>query len=149
MTRDIADQLAAIAHQLWREEMEWLGWQRGERFDAQHRQHDALVPWAELSEQDRRHARLGIECDEVDQMLISCIRYQRGADREFTAEEMRHGLPVAFVDPAESAERPAPRGTVIDWAVDSIGELQSIRVQWEDGDVSEHHPAVRELRRVE
>src|SRR5262245_33441497 len=96
MDRRTLEDLSAIAHRLWRERLAGAGWSSGPAFDPARRTHDALVDWPGLSRQDRRHARLGIEALELEEKLVSAIRYQRGPDREFVVEEMRQGLPVAL-----------------------------------------------------
>jgi len=60
---------------------------------------------------------------------------------------MRRGLPVEQADePEEGATR--PRGKVVSWSVNpKTKELESIKVRWQDGIVSEHGAAERELRR--
>ncbi len=140
-------ELAVIAHQLWCEQMAALSWQRGPDYDECRRIHDALVPFQDLGRHDQRRAIRAVECAEIADRLARLIDHQRGPDRELTIEEMRVGFAVAIVgSPGE--EPPDERGEVESWETDDEGELRLVRVRWPDGEVSEHHPVARELRRV-
>lgn len=139
--------LAAIAHELWREQMLRDGWKHGPAFDRERRTHDALVPFERLSPQDRRHACLGIECAELERQLVFTIVYQRGPDREFAAEELRPGLEVGLCDPAQPDGLSGIRGVVERWQADAQGELV-IFVRWSTGELSEHLACERELVRL-
>jgi hypothetical protein len=112
-------------------------------YNAESRIHDALVPFVDLGEDDRGIVLEIVEVLELEAQLASAVDYPRGADRRFTVREMRTGLDVA------SAIGPA-RGKVISWETSQrTGRLQLIRVKWDDGRITEHAPAERELRRVE
>lgn len=140
-------ELAAVAHRLWCEDMVTDGWRHGPRFDEAERTHDALVPFDQLGRHDRRHAVLAVECSGIAERLADLIDHPRGPDREFTTEEMRTELPVTL-SPRQGEAAPAERGAIVSWETDEGGDLRLIRVRWSDGDLSEHHPAARELRRV-
>ena len=145
MDQQATAQLAELAHRLWCAAMRAGGWIHGAAYDPGARTHDALTDWSRLSAQDRRHACLGIEAAELGGTLIGAIRYQRGPDREFTAEEMRPGLPVAFDN---TPPRPPWYGVVEAWEVDDSGLLSGMRVRFEGGEVVDYHPAFREVRRL-
>ena len=61
------------------------------------KEHDALVPYEQLSRHDRRHIRSQIEYEELEHLLANAVEYSRGPARDFAVEEMRPGLPVAFI----------------------------------------------------
>ncbi len=124
------------------------GWRYGERYDEGARTHDALRAFEQLDADDRRMAVEDVRARELVDLLESAIEYPRGPDREFLAREMRVGLPVGLVTPG-AQDRVIDRGVVESWEVDgATGVLRLIRVRWADGELSEHHPAARELSRV-
>ncbi len=146
--KGVSAELAAIAHRLWCEEMTAASWRRGPAYDEAERTHDAMVPFEELSRHDRRLAIRAVEYSEIADELVRLISYPRGPDREFAVEEMRPGLQVAMVPGPDEVASEADRGLVESWELDGEGELSLIRVRWPDGELSEHHPIARELRRV-
>ncbi len=159
---DATERLAEIAHDLWRDAMERRGWSYGPSYDAEHKRHDALVPFGRLDKHDRRQALLGITALELERDLIGSIWYERGPARPLTLEEMRTGLPVTSctgdliaADSSRPDRRPsmapapdAETGRVVAWAADEQGWLGSVTVAWPDGTVTTHHPADRDLMRA-
>ena len=126
------------------------GWHASDTFDAQKRAHDALVPFERLSRRDRRSLRIAVIAEELKLNLADVVEYERGPDRVFLVEEMSVGLRVGMAPTDEPSHRDDVPGVVVDWAVDpATRELESIQVRWDDGDVTHHHPDVRELRRLE
>lgn len=153
-TFDPVDELARIAHELWRTRMVSRGWSHGPRYDEAQRTHDALVPYAGLCPRDREEARLSIGALGLEKVLADEIDYPRGPERPLTLEEMRAGLPVTYAKDLEVEEggRPGPmeRGVVESWETDpTSGDLKCVRVRWADGLLSAHMPAERDLRRIE
>ena len=145
----LLDELCRVAHLCWREKMTSEGWRVGDTFDADGLLHDALVPFVQLSRRDRRSLRIGVLAEEVEQHLADIVEYERGPVRVFLVEEMSVGLRVGLTpvdDPSDNHHLP---GRIVDWEVDpDTGELEAIRVRWDDGDVTTHHPDVKELRRL-
>lgn len=138
--------LAGIAHRCWCAKMLRSGWRHG-AYSPEERTHDALVAFEELSRRDQREARLAVELLHLDRSLFSEIRYDRGPAREFLLEDMQVGLKVAMNDGDSS--KPADRGQIESWQSEpDSGELLKITVRWETGEVSEHYPGERELRRL-
>lgn len=149
ITRD----LARAAHALWCRKMVACGWTYGEVFDQEQCTHDALVPFDRLNIHDQNNAIVLIQSEEIEERLARLLDYPRGPDRPFTPEEMRVGLPVGwatsvkFTDPLRNAADEV--GTVMSWQVDeATGELSVIRIRWPGGDVNEHYPSQRDLRRL-
>ncbi len=145
---DLESEVAAAAHRWWCDHMAADGWRYGPRYDEAARTHDALRPFEALDRHDRRLALNAVRAMDLARLLAGAVDYPRGPDREFTVEEMRAGLPVAMVPTPGEEEAEADRGVVESWETDAEGDLRLIRVRWPDGEVSEHHPAARELRRV-
>ncbi len=141
-------EVAAAAHRCWCDHMAAHGWRYGPRYDEAARTHDALRPFEALDRHDRRLTLAAVRATELVRLLAAAVDYPRGPDREFTVEEMRVGLPVAMVPaPGEEAAE-GERGVVESWETDKEGELRLIRVRWPEGELSEHYPGARELRRV-
>lgn len=146
---DLLRQVASVAHALWCERMRSDGWGFGRVFDAAARLHDALVPFDRLAEDDRLATMERIRAEGWLGRLQASVQYPRGPDRPFIPAELAIGLVVECAyTAAETAQRPL-RGRVISWTIDPVSHmLEAIEVQWENGQVSEHLPAERELRRV-
>lgn len=146
-------ELAKLAHTLWCREMAARGWKHGDSFDAEQRTHDALVPFDRLNIHDQNNAIAIVRSEEIEERLAHAMDYPRGPDRPFTPEEMRVGLPVGWAASVKFKEpgpnSPADIGTVVAWEVDAdSGELSLIRVRWPGGDIYEHYPSLRDLRRL-
>lgn len=137
--QEAAVALARVAHELWRSKMAREGWKYGPKYDEANRLHDALVPYDELHPTDARWTRLGVPDFAED--LLAAVEYPRGEFREFVPEEMVVGMRVASDDGVS-------QGTVESWVATAEGCLDLIAVRWDDGDVTQHCPAERELRRV-
>lgn len=145
--------LAAVAHQLWCEGMTGTGWKAGPAYNEAAREHDAIVPFAHLSPVDQKDL-LRVARDHAGP-LVRSIDYPRGPDREFSADEMRVGLPVGWAEHVASddpsVDLAAELGTVVEWECSPPPvqrTLKRIRVRWPGGDVRDHIPCLRELRRV-
>lgn len=132
------NKIARLAHELWCERLRREGWRPGP-FDAAAKTHDALVPFEQLHPADARSTRAGVEALDIPALLEQAVDYPRGPDREFIPEELRQGLVVESSDGA-------CRGQVESWTI-SAGALTNIRVRWSDGEVIDHFPPERELRR--
>ncbi len=145
---DLESEVAAAAHRCWCDRMAADGWRYGPRYDEAARTHDALRPFEALDRHDRRLTLNGVRAMELARLLAGAVDYPRGPDREFTIEEMRAGLPVAMVPAPGDEGVESDRGLVESWETDAGGALRLIRVRWPDGELSEHHPAARELQRV-
>lgn len=146
--------LAAIGHRMWCEMMVAQGWRRGPKYDAARREHDALVPFEALSEHDKRLVCLAIAADKIPQRLEKAVEFPRGPDREFSLDELRVGLSVTWADwiPKPEGRRMeiVERGQIVSWDTDpSTAAPSMIRVRWESGEVSEHHPSERDLQRLD
>lgn len=140
---DFLHKLADAAHEAWRQRMLADGWTHGSVYNAEAHIHDALVPFLALDEDDRDTALLNAEGLELEERLAKAVDYPRGPDRPFTRREMKNGLAVE--DVADGT-----RGQIISWTTHPrTGRLELIRVKWPDGEISEHAPAERTLRRVE
>lgn len=140
---EVSEKLADAAHEAWRIRMLAEGWKLGTVFDRQALVHDALVPFSKLDDEDRWTAIQIVEGMRLEERLAQAIEYSRGADRILMASEMRVGLVV------QSAFDPE-QGTVVSWETNPrTGRLEIVRVEWSDGEVTEHAPAERELKRVE
>lgn len=149
MGEGITGEVAAVAHRCWCEAMARSGWRPGP-YDERARTHDALRPFGSLDPEDRRLALEAIRDLGLVRVLEEAMDYPRGPDRRFAASEMRAGLPVAIV-PAPGAPICAAggdRGVIESWELDADGALRLIRVRWPGGELSEHAPEARELRRV-
>lgn len=145
---ELESEVAAVAHRCWCDRMAAHGWRYGPRYDEGERTHDALRPFEALDRHDRRLTLAAVRSMELARLLAAAVDYPRGPDREFTVEEMRAGLPVAMIPAPGEEEAVADRGLVESWETDEEGDLRLIRVRWPGGEVSEHHPAAREVRRL-
>lgn len=148
MDRDLLDQIASVAHDLWRRDLEQEGWRHGPVFDEERRIHDAMVPYRDLCPFDQRQVRIGVECLELEGALLRNVEHARGPSREFRVEEMRRGLPVQLTGPF--GEGPAEaEGEVEGWKPGPDGSVETVRVQFTSGELVEYLPSQRELRRME
>jgi hypothetical protein len=147
-TTELTADIARLAHRCWCRQMERGGWRYGPEFDEANRVHDALVPFESLSGRDVRSAMIGVVADELEDRLAEAIDYERGPGREMLLEEMREGLRVGCALP-DASHDPGPLGTIVGWKAEAgTRELSEVRVRWDDGEVTTHHPVDRELRRV-
>jgi RyR domain len=146
----LIDEICRVAHLCWSEKMRRDGWHGSNQFDAHDRKHDALVPFEQLSRRDRRALRIIVVAEEFERQLADAVEYERGPDRVFLVEEMAVGLRVGLAAVDTTSRHDDVLGVIVDWQTDGdTGELDSIRVRWDDGDVTNHHPEARELRHVD
>jgi hypothetical protein len=145
------EDLARIAHALWRRRMEAAGWRSGGTYDPQAHIHDALVPFEQLGRPDQRATLQAVAMLGLEEELALAVEYERGPGREFTLAEMQPGLEVTwaegtvFDDPARALA--GERGAIESW--EGCGEdLKLVRIRWKDGTLSEHFPSERELQRL-
>jgi hypothetical protein len=146
MERDLLDRVAAVAHDLWRREMEQAGWEFGPAFSEARRTHDAMVPYEQLKPFDQHRLRIGIACLELDRQLLESVDHDRGPSREFQVSELKVGEPVQLTGPFGDGPVEA-EGFVTGWVPGPDGSVESISVQFTDGDAVEYLPCQRELRR--
>jgi hypothetical protein len=150
--RDIRtlNELAATAHRLWCEAKLADGWRYDDEYNPYKKTHDALVPYDQLSEVDRRSARIGIECAEIIDMLPISIDYARGANRDFTEDELFIGMRVVLCPKSEPPDPVPPEdiGEVVDWVMRE-DELEAIIVQWKDGEKVDYAANSGELARLD
>ena len=139
------EQLAALAHTLWVEQMREAGWRYGEMYNEALRTHDALLPFDQLPRRYRLEATNAIAAEDLPQTLLRAIDYSHGPARLFLLEEMTAGRKVILDPPTIRREV----GSVESWATDAHGELELIRVRWEDGSITEHVSWELELARFE
>lgn len=143
--------LAASAHEFWRMRMQREGWRAGPpgSYDESARVHEALVPFEQLSHEDRWIAIESVEALHLEEQLAESIEYPRGPARPLRACEMHVGLRVeSSLEPLHAGDAPA-RGQVVGWDVDPRSSLLSlIHVRWDDGAVTSHCPLERELRAI-
>ena len=145
----LLEELCRVTHLCWREKKIREGWQPG-TLDERARVHDALVPFEELTKRDRHVLCVAVEADEVEKFLAGIVEYERGPERLFMIDEMHEGMRVGMSKSDEPSDDDDILGTVTGWDVDpDSGELESIDVRWDDGEVRRYHPEVRELRRLE
>lgn len=143
---DLAEHIAAVAHEAWRRRMTYAGWVAGSHYSEPGKVHDALVPFEELNPADRRATLSSVRLEKMEAKLAALVEYPREPDRPFTLEEMRPGLSVTSA--IEAGPASTEHGVVESWEADEDGTLRMIQVRWDDGDLTEHHPAARELRRA-
>ena len=147
--RAVVERLAEVAHELWRHQMIENGWHYAVSYDAGARCHDALVPFEKLGPVDRREALLAARA--LAPTVVAQLDYARGDDREFTADDIAEGQLVTLSAGGhfEGHDVP-PTGRIIAWEPDDEEApfLKCVRVRWSTGDVTEHPPALRELRRL-
>ena len=126
------------------------GWKYGANHEPSQRLHDAMVPFEALSTRDRSSLIFVVEAEEVIRRLADIVDHQRGPERELRIEEMHPGLRVGW---AERVVHDVPQwhdltGEVIEWQTNDEGELESIDIQWSDGEIRSHYPQLRDLRRL-
>jgi hypothetical protein len=142
--------LAEVAQTLWCRHMEGLGWRLGSH-DCKARTHDALVPFDRLGAHDRRRLLDAVAELQLEPVLLEAVDHQRGPDREFTLEEMRPGLPVAYAEGSRSSDPgrdiASERGVIESWTAKG-DQLDVFRVRWADGTLAEYYPCERDLRRL-
>ena len=146
----LLEELCRVTHLCWRAKMTREGWHEGDIFDAQNLTHDALAPFERLSRRDRQSLRVAVLAEELEQHLSGLADYERGPDRLLLVEEMTKGMRIGFAPVDEPSVDDDLLGTIVGWEVDpESGELESIEVRWDDGEVKRYHPEARELRRLE
>lgn len=133
---DLNDAIAAVAHRCWCKRMLEDGWRPGKIFDAEAKIHDEIRPYDQLSAFCRAKLRRQVGWDELDKDLA-----KSAADAlmcpEFSAHDLYVGMRVRFVDdPAGDI------GRVIGWeGIDEeTGMIESITVEWPNGEVVEYAP---------
>jgi hypothetical protein len=142
--------LAAAAHLCWCEQMREDGWGSGDRYSLTHRTHDAIVPFDMLSKSDQRLTLRALRCEETAAYLAQLLDYPRNEPGlpELQPEDMKVGIEVEMV-PELRASLPADRsgrGKILSWLLnDATGDLDLVRIRWDDGTESEHTPGEREL----
>ena len=143
--------LAALAHQVWVDQMMEKGWRHGAVYDAEAKTHDALVPFERLDATDQWTAFVAIHCSGMARTLREAVEYPRGPERILRPEDLREGLAVRIVGhPSELTGGPADVGRVSGWTVDpSTGCVSIVMVRWADGEETRHFPVERDLRPVE
>lgn len=143
------EKLAEAAHEMWCACMIEAGWSPGPVVDERAMRHDALVPFRQLSHDDRWTAIESVAALCLESQLIEAIRYPRGALRPLTTREMLEGLRVeSTLDPVVPGDPPA-RGRVVGWGAEAkSGRLEWIRVLWDDGTLVTHSPLECEFRKV-
>ncbi|MCW5775670.1 MAG: hypothetical protein KIS87_04390 [Phycisphaeraceae bacterium] len=146
---DYLDRLAEIAHDLWRDRMHALGWRCAPTYDERERRHDALVPFQELGEDDRRETIDGVAALELRECLADAVRYDRGPEAPLRLRELRHGLPVGWseAERRNAIDLPPEPGRIVGWDAQR-GRLAWVEVEWSDGARTQHVPEERELRRL-
>jgi hypothetical protein len=140
--------LAAAAHMVWCSAMERDGWRGGERFSPAEKIHDAIAPFQKLHPLDRRTAIDAAE--RLAYQVMQELNYPRGADREFTADDIRVGQKVKLTRGSHrSGAADDSFGRVTSWEGEPDSPiLRTVRVAWDDGEVTEHIPSLRDLQRI-
>ncbi len=149
---DAIMELAKVAHLFWCGRMIRAGWKYGQMYDPTLRTHNALQPFDRLDLRDKRAARIILETEEFGERLAEVIEYPRGPDRPFIAEEMKIGLRVGWADHVRLADRDsqAQTGSIASWELDPhTKELTLLRVLWQPGNLTEHHPDEGDLVRLD
>jgi hypothetical protein len=152
LTEEMHVALCRVVHDLWRKRLKEEGWKRG-TFDPLKKQHDALVPYDQLSRGDQVAISVHIRAEEFEDRITSGLTLPRGPNRPLLIEEMRVGLPVAYVRtdrlPSPSQLQPKQMGSVVSWEREPDGELGLVTVRWGDGSVEECDPWSGELIRMD
>ncbi|HRQ74076.1 MAG TPA: RyR domain-containing protein [Phycisphaerales bacterium] len=146
---DHLERLAAIAHDLWRDRMVAHGWSWAPAYDERGRHHDALVPFEQLDQDDRRETLDGVAVLELHGCLADAVRYDRGPEAPLRLREMRRGLGVGWSEAVRrsAAGLPPEPGRVVGWNAEG-DRLAWVEVEWSDGARTQHVPGDRELRRL-
>lgn len=128
------------------------GWSKGP-FDQNTRQHDALVPFEELTRADRHAVALYVSGEQFEETLPRLLEYPRGPQRPFQIEEIKRGLKVAYCPeglPATTSEiDPSDVGVIESWDVDTKHDITVVRVRWADGTIEAYSPWEGVLARIE
>lgn len=147
MLEDTIRRLAVAAHACWCNEMCDAGWRPGP-FSAANRTHDALVDFDDLEVADQRRTLRSLRFDGTAEYLAELLDYPREGTPELQPEDMRMGRRVALVPEEGMDDLPtnATQGQVVSWSINpATGDLDLVRVRWDDGSESEHTPNEREL----
>ena len=142
--------LAEAAHEMWCARMIEAGWSPGSTFDERAMRHDALVPFRQLSHDDRWTAIESVTALHLEAQLIEAIRYPRGSLRPLTTADMSSGMRVeSTLDPERPGDAPA-RGRVVEWETNAkSNRLEWVRVLWDDGSLTTHSPLECEFRKID
>jgi hypothetical protein len=141
--------VAQAAHECWCARMREQGWQAAPHYSQETRAHDALVPFESLALADQRRTLRALRCEDIASFLADLLDYPRGEPGlpELQIEDMAIGRAVQRVAHCDqAASGPANRGRISSWTINpQTGDLDVVRIRWDDGSESEHTPPEREL----
>ncbi|MBX3406390.1 MAG: hypothetical protein KF869_06470 [Phycisphaeraceae bacterium] len=141
--------VAHAAHECWCERMRARGWHAAAAYSEPDKAHDALQPFDSLSLPDQRRTLRALRCEDIGTFLADLLDYPRGEPGvpELQIEDMVIGRAVRRIaDDGAGAAGLASRGHIVSWSINpDTGELDLVRVRWDDGSESEHTPPEREL----
>lgn len=141
--------LAAVAHECWCELMREQGWSYGDTYSAEDQIHDALRPFDQLPIPDQRRCLRTLRCEGTAASLADLLDYPRDQPGlpELQPEDMEVGRRVVSADdPAIAGEIRGGIGRIISWTINrETGDLDLIRVRWDEGDETVHTPGECEL----
>ncbi len=141
----LADEIAAVSHRVWCQQMIQEGWRVGRADDAVDKVHHALRPCAELSSLDRTRLRYVTTYEQCAEHLLSCSR-----EAMMGSWPVIPGLRVGLRVRAVHGE-PAGIGTVISFTLTVMEPeiIDDVVVQWPNGEVLTYCPNEGDLAPAE
>jgi hypothetical protein len=142
---DPNDAIAAATHCCWCKRMLEDGWRPGDVRDDEAKVHDAIRPYHELPEASRAKLRRQARFDLFEEALAEAGDHAL-MPQELTAGDIHVGMRVRAED-----DETGDIGRIVSWEVDADETelLDSISVEWPDGEVGVHAPLEQELSPAE
>jgi hypothetical protein len=139
---DPYDAIAAATHACWCKRMLEDGWRAEDVRDDRAKIHDAIRPYDQLPEPSRARLRRQARFDRFEEALADAGEHAL-MPQEITAGDIYVGMRVRFADDDETGAV----GRVVSWEVDADEAelLDSISVEWPDGEVGVYSPLEQEL----
>jgi len=145
----LREEVARCAHAIWRERMIEQGWKAGPAYDADAKVHDGLQPFDELPAFRRDLIADWIDADEMAADLFRVVESAM-EDNELSAADVEVGASVRLSRPDPTQPIDAEDdyiGRVVECSIrrPDFGRLDTIKVQWPDGEIMEYGPSELEV----
>lgn len=102
-----------------------------------------MAPWDQLSAEDRAEIIWALEIAGISAQLAALVERARANWRPFRPGDLALGQRVVHADV------PSDVGSIESWELETgQAAVRIIRVRWDDGSVTEHHPCEGELLRL-
>lgn len=130
---DLDEAVAAVAHRCWCKHMLSEGWRAGKVLDPEAREHDKIRPYKDLPVSAQSQLKRQVRWDKLEEALATAMHHAM-MEPEFTADTVYIGMRVMLLDDPEGHV-----GRVVGWEVgQEPGLLETLRVEWPDGEIVEY-----------